>query len=106
MNETTTQATHELLLGVNKQLTQLGEQLLLIAGLLRDMRVSEGAPRLGLCAECVADWMQAGSDPEAIITPALAWIATPAGYPAPVCIVHFETFLKVLKTSKLLLPGR
>lgn len=106
MTETMAQANHELLLGVNRQLSMLSEQLKVIMSQLQDQRDSQGAPRLGLCGECVGEWLQAGSPPQAELTAALAWMATPAGYPVPVCIRHFETLLKAFQGSQLILPGR
>jgi hypothetical protein len=106
MSETTRQAIYELLLGVNKELTSLREHLTMVVAQLQDQKTAEGSPRLGMCPECLQDWLMAGRPQQPQPRPALAWIAHPVGVAMPVCLPHFETLLKSLKGSQLILPGR
>lgn len=94
MAETRSEAIHELLLGINNHMRLMSAQL-------QDQTAGQGSPRLGLCPECLQEWLSAGRPTELQPRAALSWIAHPTGVAMPVCLPHFEMVLKLLKGSQL-----
>lgn len=66
MSETTTQANHELLLGIGRDMNKVTHALQTICAQLLDLHRAT-SPALGLCGSHVAEWIDAGADPSAVI---------------------------------------
>ena len=90
MSESRQEAMHEILLGVNKMLPTMSAQMIAITALLQDQTKGQGSPRLGLCPECLQEWLVAGRPEQSQLRAAVSWIAHPAGVAMPVCLPHFE----------------
>jgi hypothetical protein len=109
MSETTTQAMHELLLGLNQDgkditsvLRVMTSQLHNIFQLLADQAGAVGSPALGLCGSHVAEWIAAGGESGAVIPPAQTVFMVQGAGAVPVCLDHFRAMLASVSGSQLL----
>jgi hypothetical protein len=107
MSETTTQAIHELLIGVNKGMTTMLQALGIISDQLADQTRAAGGPALGLCGSHVAEWITAGADAGAEIPAAQTVFVVPGVGVVPVCLQHFQQFMASMSGPQLLVaqPG-
>lgn len=106
MSETTAQANHELLLGVNRDMKDVLHALETISQQVRALTLA-ASPALGLCSPHVAEWIDAGGDPSATL-PAAQTVMMLQGVGAiPVCIGHFRALKAAMSGPQLLVaqPG-
>lgn len=113
MNETAAQANHELLLGLSRSaktatdaLQYLSKQLTTISQQLLDLNRAT-SPALGLCGSHVAEWIDAGADPNAAIPSAQTTIVLQGIGVVPVCLQHFRALKAAVSGPQLLVaqPG-
>jgi hypothetical protein len=100
MSETTTQAMHELLLGLNQdsrtmivELRTISLQLSAIVRLLADQALAASGPALGLCGSHMAEWIAEGAESGVTIPPALTVFMVQGVGALPVCLDHFRAML-------------
>lgn len=113
MNETTTQANHELLLGLSNDAKNALRELQIISSQLLDLQRLTGdlgratSPALGLCSPHVAEWLDAGGDPSVAIPAAQTVMALQGIGTLPVCVGHFRVLKAAMSGPQLLVaqPG-
>lgn len=101
MSETTTQAMHELLKGLNQGMNTVTRSLEIISDQLLAQTRAAGSPALGFCGPHVAEWIAGGCDPGAEIPAAQAWFAAQNLAPMPVCLGCFKGLLESVSGSRL-----
>ena len=101
MSETTAQASHELLLGMNRDMTNMlralstiSEQLLTITEQLLNQTMTVG-PALGMCGSCAETWIETGENPESPVPAAMTVVIAEGVGTIPVCMWHFREARKV-----------
>jgi hypothetical protein len=106
MSETTTQANHELLLGLGKDMKIITHAMETLSQQLQTLTATVG-PALGMCEPCVSAWIDRGEDPEIGIPSAQTVIVVPGVGVVPVCLWHYRDDYRSQKHSQLLVaqPG-
>lgn len=107
MNPNAEQGIHELLLGMGQEMKLVTSSLGTISQQLLDQTRAAGGPSLGFCGNHVAEWMDAGADPNTPMVPAQVVMVLPGVGPVPLCLQHFRAFKEAMGGSQLLLaqPG-
>jgi hypothetical protein len=104
MSETMAQANHELLLGLNRDATNLLRGIETISQQLLTLTTTVG-PALGMCGSCAESWIEAGEDPATPISAAVT-VALAEGIGAvPMCMWHFREAKRSRADSQLLLAS-
>jgi multisubunit Na+/H+ antiporter MnhC subunit len=106
MSETRAQATHELLLGLNRDTTNVLHGMEILSQQVLALTQTVG-PARGMCGSGVAEWIAAGEDPGVPLPAAMTVAVVPGVGTVPVCLEHFREFCTSQKGPQLLLaqPG-
>jgi hypothetical protein len=94
MSETTAQASHELLLGMNRDMKNVLRALETISEQLLTLTLTVG-PALGMCGSCAETWIETGENPGSPVSAAVTVVIAEGVGTIPVCMWHFREARKV-----------
>lgn len=100
MSETVTQANHELLLGMSKDMKIITDAMETFSRQLLELTMTIG-PALGMCGSCAEEWIEAGEDPESPIAAAVTVVIAEGIGMVPVCMWHFRESFKARASAQI-----